>query len=58
MATYIKNYEGLQTYLTDNEISILENPTDEEKESNLYFNFNYYDISKSNEDIQYYFRRY
>ena len=55
MAVYIKNYSGLQQYLLDNDIKIIDEPTEEQIKNNLYFNFDYYDILKNDDQIQFYF---
>lgn len=55
MAKYIKYYDSLGKYLEDNEIEIIENPTDEDINTKLYYNFDYYNIDSDDESIAYYF---
>ena len=55
MSLYIEKYNELQIYLDDNNIQIIENPTDEQKKSKLFFKFDYWDIDKDDEMIQYYY---
>lgn len=55
MSKYIEKYDALGQYLIDNEIPIIEEPTEEQIKTKLYYNFDYYDIDKDSEMLDYYY---